>query len=61
MHENNIQLHIFRSIKRKNIDLPIKVKLKHKNSRVRKNERILSKGIDERPENINNGTEVIGR
>lgn len=37
----------------RNIDLPLKVRLKPKNKRVKQNKRILGKSIDSRPANIN--------
>lgn len=41
----------------RNIDLPLRVKLKNKIRKVRQNRRILGKSIEIRPESINNRTE----
>lgn len=41
----------------KNIDLPLRVKLKTKQRKNRKNKRILGESIENRPENINNRSE----
>ena len=44
-------------LKVKNIDLCLKVKIKHKKKRVRANKRKLGESIENRPEEINNRTE----
>lgn len=44
-------------MKVKNIDLPLKVRLKTKKQRDKKNKRILGKSIDERPDSINDRIE----